>query len=235
MAPIKSARVLSSEVISFDPSTILTVIVGSPPKQRSFAVHEGVICARSDFFRRAMNGDWSESQQRLVTLSAEDPDVFGVYLTHVYTGRLPSMNGQYDISPLPENLNGGFANEYQRLGEVYVLCEQLQDREGKNAVVLAILAMAQHNLSTDCGWILPSDNTVANIYDGTTKGNKARSLLVDLYTNATSRFVADGADNLPKEFLHELSVALLETGNERSVAARKSDGQEYLEPDERVE
>lgn len=57
---------------SFDPSTLLTVVVGAEPNQKRFSMHESIICARSEFFRRAMTGDWLEKEQRLIKLPEDD-------------------------------------------------------------------------------------------------------------------------------------------------------------------
>jgi hypothetical protein len=175
-----------------------------------------------------MNGNWTESNEKLVKLHEDDPRAFGVYLNHVYTGQLPTMNGKFDVDPLPDQGLGAMYKEFRELAKVYVLSERLQDRVAKNAVVLAIFGMTQHETATGV-WFVPHAETVATVYAGTTENNLARQLLVDIWTNAKTSVVSDGYEILPKEFLRDLAIALAQDGKQRSIAARKSDGSKYLE------
>jgi hypothetical protein len=108
---------------SLGPKSLVTIEVGVKPNRETFVAHEGIICARSEFFRRAMNGNWTESNEKLVKLHEDDPRAFGVYLNHVYTGQLPTMNGKFDVDPLPDQGLGAMYKEFRELAKVYVLSE----------------------------------------------------------------------------------------------------------------
>jgi hypothetical protein len=57
--------------------------VGKEPNQEHFSVHEGIMCARAEFFRRAMNGNWAEREERLVNMPEDDPKIFATYINLV--------------------------------------------------------------------------------------------------------------------------------------------------------
>jgi hypothetical protein len=65
---------------------MLTVLVGDGDDKHDFTVHEDVICGCSEFFRKAMNGKWKESEERVVPLPQEDPEIFSMYLQACYVG-----------------------------------------------------------------------------------------------------------------------------------------------------
>jgi hypothetical protein len=44
-------------VNSFDALSVLTIHVGTEPDVKNFVAHESFLTARSEFFRRAMNGN----------------------------------------------------------------------------------------------------------------------------------------------------------------------------------
>jgi hypothetical protein len=110
----------------------LTIIVGSGASEKRFSVHESFICARSEFFRRAMNGNWAESEERLVKLSEDDPEIFAIYINHVYTNNIATNSC--------EGSKAGdlIRHELLMLSNLYILCENLCDKAGKNAMVEAI-------------------------------------------------------------------------------------------------
>ena len=58
--------------------------VGAEPFIKEFSVHESLICSRSKFFQKAMNGKWKESEDRQVILAEDEPSVFLTYLDILY-------------------------------------------------------------------------------------------------------------------------------------------------------
>jgi len=63
---------------------MLTVVVGEGEDKQDFTVHEDVICDHSDLFRKAMNGKWKESEERIIPLAKEDLETFSMYLQACY-------------------------------------------------------------------------------------------------------------------------------------------------------
>lgn len=61
--------------------------VGAEPFIKEFSVHESLICSRSKFFQKAMNGKWKESEDRQVILAEDEPSVFLTYLDILYVYR----------------------------------------------------------------------------------------------------------------------------------------------------
>ncbi|GLC41663.1 hypothetical protein PLESTB_000691200 [Pleodorina starrii] len=59
-----------------------TVEVGG----RAFHVHRGILAARSEYFRRQFENEFSDSHTARSTLNEADPDAFGLVLRHLYTG-----------------------------------------------------------------------------------------------------------------------------------------------------
>ncbi|KAF2827359.1 hypothetical protein CC86DRAFT_209933 [Ophiobolus disseminans] len=129
MASQVAARVTKDKAFSFDVSTQLTVVVGKEPNHKRFLVHEGLLCARFEFFKRAMNGNWAEREERLIKLPEDDPETFATYINVVYTNRVATNPSS---EPKDAVMVGG---ELIHLCKVYVLGEKLCDIRTKNAAV----------------------------------------------------------------------------------------------------
>ncbi|KAF2868938.1 hypothetical protein BDV95DRAFT_577969 [Massariosphaeria phaeospora] len=90
-----------------------------------FCVHENLICTRSAFFRKAMNGTWKESEEKYVELPEDEPDIFRLYVELLYSARLTTKTLAYEVISLCK---------------LYVLAEKLQDSLSKNLIIDALVA-----------------------------------------------------------------------------------------------
>jgi hypothetical protein len=106
---------------------MLTVEVGQGFEFERFTVHEFLLKAGSEYFRRAMNGNWNESDTRVITLADCDPAIFALYLNHVYTRRFPTMtNTREELEAMePAMARSLMGEEVYQLVQVYVLAERL--------------------------------------------------------------------------------------------------------------
>lgn len=73
---------------SEDFGAIVTVIVGENEAQRTFHVYEGPLKQYSSYFRTALNGCWLESNERVVKLPQDEPEVFQVFFNYIMSGKL---------------------------------------------------------------------------------------------------------------------------------------------------
>ncbi|KAF2242119.1 hypothetical protein BU26DRAFT_555820 [Trematosphaeria pertusa] len=219
-------RASKDSMMRFDPSTFLTVRVGEAPNDENFLLHEGIICSRSEFFRRAMNGNWIEKEERLVKLPRDKPELFSIYVNLVYTNKL-TTTPKTSAGKAPSV--AAIGQEYQTMCELYVLCEKLQDTSAKDATVTAILSMihVRHNRG---GYRGPPPRAVRTIYEGTTSNSPARRLMVDLWTSVTASTLAKVAGSLPHEFIVDIATTLLNERTEgKQNTAKNSNGTKYLE------
>jgi hypothetical protein len=68
-------------------SPTIHVWVGKPDAcMQEFFVHQSLIVARSEFFAKALRGDWKEAHQRKVSLPDDEAEVFRLYLQLLYVG-----------------------------------------------------------------------------------------------------------------------------------------------------
>ncbi|KAI4608684.1 hypothetical protein J4E80_008889 [Alternaria sp. BMP 0032] len=209
--------------MSFDPSKLVTVVVGEEPKQQHFSVHEDIICARSEFFRRAMNGNWAESKERIVRLSEDRPKVFHIYINLLYTGRVVT-----DTLETPKTAKS-IAAEMHILGQLYVFGEKLQDKAAKNSAIQSLLEVALEK-DADGDQVNSPIATIVGIYEGTCAGSLGRRLMVDTWVNTSVEFLAAKGNILPKEFLVDLAVALVnERPDKKPKLATMANMSNYME------
>lgn len=65
--------------------------MGTGETVKSFVLHRNVACARSEFFRACLGGDWKESVDARVELPEDDPDVFQLYTQSLYVSPVRFM------------------------------------------------------------------------------------------------------------------------------------------------
>jgi len=195
--------------------------VGQQPLQKTFVVHEDII-SRSEYFRRAMNGNWAESDNRIVSLLEDDPHTFSIYLHMVHTNRFPEPTTFRDIST-----KGLFArfikSDLVQLAKVYVLAEKLQDTATKNAIVREIMAKSAVQ-GPDGSKYCPDPIAINIIYNGTPKGNPCRRLVVHMWTDELPKTFTRDVESLPREFLGELALTF------RDHYDRSIDGLDLISP-----
>jgi len=168
----------------------------------TFSVHENLICAASDFFKKATSREWKESKERSIKLE-HDAEVFQIYLHWLYRHTLPLRVDE-------PGLSGN--TEYVQLANAYVLGDFLQDTHFKDAVIDAIIDKTSSKASDGQFWY-PVGAVIRCIYDNTLESSTARQLLVDLYANhGHGSWLCDWAtqEDLPKEFLFDVTVAVLD-------------------------
>ncbi|KAI4921960.1 hypothetical protein J4E90_000388 [Alternaria incomplexa] len=179
---------------------LVTIVVGREPHQQRFSIPEGIICARSEFFKRALNGNWAESEGRIVRFPEDNPEIFGIYMNLVYTGLVLT-----DTLESPKTVTT-ICDEFDVLGNLYVLCEKLQDRAAKNSAVESLLevSMGKYENKYTC----PRTDTIVLVYRGTCAGSLGRRLMVDLWRKISVDFLIKCSDELPKEFLADLAISM---------------------------
>ncbi|KAF2679122.1 hypothetical protein K458DRAFT_259155, partial [Lentithecium fluviatile CBS 122367] len=134
---------------------------------QSFWAHKELICSKSDFFAKALNGKWKEADENVVKLPEVEAEIFELYMQLLYT----------------EDPSNGFINndvtaEYIRLFKLCVLCEKLQDRTAKNRVIDAVVELSK-KVKVDGNIWLPGASAVSILYEGTTSSSRMRTLLAD--------------------------------------------------------
>lgn len=64
---------------------IVTIYVG--PKRKSFSIHKKLLCSRSEYFDKAFNGGFKESDGTMY-LPEDDPEAFDALVVYIYQNRL---------------------------------------------------------------------------------------------------------------------------------------------------
>ncbi|CAI6338471.1 unnamed protein product [Periconia digitata] len=183
----------------------ITVVVGDEEEQRSFKIHEDVICDRSSFFRSSMKPEWASmrSDPRTVELPEDSPNAFALYRTWLYSRKLPILPTPPTESNIEEDtcrssLFGNPPEHYHTLAHAYVLGERLLDIQFKNTVMDTYVLFARGATGSR---YYPTNDHVRIIYDGTTEGSPIRKFLVDIwYCRGKVEWIENDGD-LPQEFL----------------------------------
>ncbi|KAI4927500.1 hypothetical protein J4E85_006011 [Alternaria conjuncta] len=190
----KSSESDNDALSQFSDDDTVCVVVGQEPNLKKFFVDPYRICYCSKFFRNALRGGWNSAQTLEVTLKEENPRIFAWYLDTLYNGTKLSFQGQ--------------PWSFQPMSELYVLAEMLMDDSTKKSILAAIRKRCE---SPQFGHSLPEPSAVRTIYDGTPESSPARRLMVDIFSQRASKERIEHwtTENLPKDFLLDLSVNLI--------------------------
>ncbi|KAF2241925.1 hypothetical protein BU26DRAFT_389222, partial [Trematosphaeria pertusa] len=171
----------------------IKIVVGTGELQEEFFVHEGILCERSQFFEKALNGDRAESDERLVNLPEDDPATFSLYQELLYTHTLHIKKDK----------------EFTALSKLYVLAEKLMDKRTKTVVLDSFYARVGQLSKTGDVQSAALD-CVRIIYGGTRTSSSIRDLLVAFYTDYGDRsFLPEEVENVPSDFLYDISRSML--------------------------
>lgn len=85
----------------FPYDSLVVVLVGA--EQERFELHQSILCASSDFFKAALNGNFLEAAGTL-TLPEQKPDIFRYFIYWLYTGNLKGYYYPRTIKPTIWNL-----------------------------------------------------------------------------------------------------------------------------------
>ena len=166
-----------------------------PSKQR-FGVHKGIICHKSKFFNAAFNSSFSEAVNGIVELVEEEPEIFDIAHSWLYTNELTRSEGGEDVPCLKI-----------QLADLFVLADKLDMPLLCNK---AIDVLKSTFLETN---VVPGVPLIEIAYTKTPKNSPLRKLFV-----ATITFSPRSWANLATkrretyleypEFLFDVSVAL---------------------------
>jgi hypothetical protein len=197
------------------------VDVGTAPKLQIFDVHIAVVTARSDFFKNALSREWKEAAEKVVKLPDDDPEVFAIYVHHLYTGELAvKPEEQYYAAD-------NYVKTYQDFAHLYVFAEKVQGIETKNAVIRAMLDAGRIVLPKRTS-ICPGSSIISVIYKGTPAECPARRLLVDFWTYRAVGVWFKSSD-LHVEFMQDLLARVMDVRAAPHDPTKNETGSGYME------
>ncbi|KAH4220986.1 hypothetical protein HBI06_162130 [Parastagonospora nodorum] len=183
--PSKPTRACTTKQMNFEPSQMVTIRVGDSPEYIDFIAHESFLTSRSEFFRRAMNGSWTEAESRVVKLPEDEPAIFAIYLNLEELASLEFLAFSNLITP-----------EYEDIFRMYVLAEKLQDKGAKNGALAAAVSVSEVMDSANNSTV-PAAEIANLVYKGTPEGSPGRRLVIDMYGMLPFRSLFSDVEGIP--------------------------------------
>lgn len=180
---------------------MITFIVGTTPQQK-FLIHEGVLGTSSEFIRLALRGEWKEATERTIPMPDDDPAVFSVYQSWLYSSRFVTRSDDTTSATDPE---------YKVLVQAYILGEKLMDQNFKDSVADALVEKFQdfRHFDTSLAAIKRFDTSLPGlVFSSTPPGSPLRRLWLEFYFNFGAAEWVDSEPNengTSTEFLVEFS------------------------------
>lgn len=136
------------------------------PAEKSYSLHKGLLCKYSDYFRAALTGSFAEAATQTVRLDEEDPAIFDLFVTWLYTQRI-----------IPEDMTSKDV-DWKILAEQYVFADRRSSPSFKNAIIDALATKA-----LDKEQFLPQYGTIKWIWDNTADKASLRRFMVDYFAH----------------------------------------------------
>jgi hypothetical protein len=219
-------------------SKMATVRVGKIGLAMDYSTPAALPCNHSVFFKNALKEWWKEGENRIVTLAADDPEIFALYL-HILYGEKLSLKSFPVGDPAAYRDPAQIKVDRLTVCQVFGLAEFLQDTRCKNAVVDSLFATLHPYPrllpgNWDCPF-LPNAEAVAMIYAGTEADAPIRKLLVDMYASTEGSLQGHigpkrerKVSKSPDEFLADLLELLLRRQKLEPPTPSKEDYHESL-------
>jgi hypothetical protein len=155
-----------------------------------------------------MKPEWASLRPdpRTIELPDDDPAAFSIYMTWLYSGKLPILPSTAPPS-LNDSLDPDAAEGHHTLAYAYVLGERLMDASFKNAICDAYVLYARG--SPPAKRMYPSNEDIRILYEGTSETAPVRQLLVDIWTCRGKYEWIEADADLPKDFLVAVTRGLL--------------------------
>ncbi|KAF2124791.1 hypothetical protein P153DRAFT_400871 [Dothidotthia symphoricarpi CBS 119687] len=180
-------------------STIITVLVGEDEEVKKFLVHQDQLTISSEFFKKALSGDWEESSTRTVQLPETDVTAFGIYVKWLYSGKFYIMEDNDKSDKDEDDLIPD--HELDKWHSCYVLGSFLQDLDFKDALIDMLIEKARLELAF-------SIHLVESVYDFSLATSPHRELVVHAVAHVWPNpfFQIKVLKEQPAEFLADLLV-----------------------------
>lgn len=176
------------------------VVIGKA--KREFWIHPELLSDSSTYFAAMLKGNWVEAREGKAVLEDVDPDIFDTYQQFLYFRKVES-----DFAKMAsESCN----REYNRLIRCYALGDRLGDGNFRDAAVDRIIANS--NTAIEGFNSFPFAGLTTIVYQMTPVGSPLRRLVIDQHVHhGLAGWVSEvRTEVFDKEFLYDLSIALLE-------------------------
>jgi hypothetical protein len=181
----------------FDKNDCFTLVVG--PDSNEILVHANYLVQESDFFKRMLTHQWYVST---IAIPDVDYETMTNYLTYAYIHKFPTSRL---VGPMCDTFTG---DEYLSLARLYFVGECFENQALKNAT-LAEMKRVSTLVDIDAETTFPGPEDIDVIYKGTSEGDPARRLMVDMIAENGSgqwltpecnqSFILDLARKLPNK------------------------------------
>ncbi len=145
--------------------SVVFVDVGS--EHQRYAIHKGLLCSRSGYFKAALTGNFREAEDQVVTLDDEDPETFRRFNAWLYT----------DV--LVEDADPG-TRSWSSLFNIYIFAEKRIIPLLQNTVIDSIIHLN--------ALVRIPVGELRHVWSRTAESSLLRKLLVDIWLNENETF-----------------------------------------------
>ncbi|KEQ65451.1 uncharacterized protein M437DRAFT_42061 [Aureobasidium melanogenum CBS 110374] len=221
---------------SYIRSPTVTVCVGI--KKEEFCVHKELICTKSTFFDKALNGSFLEASTRLVRLEHISAPLFSIFVSWLYSGRLVYVNPPGSDTTIAEDFFPLLFGNLQHMAssdnnptsqdpvlldideedastwpldvmaKLYILGDYLGVQQFNNHVISSIDGPSTWNRGLNDADV-PTRPLIRFVYNNTPPKSPLRDLIVDLVVYGQIWWESNETwEDLPAEFLAKVMVSL---------------------------
>ncbi|KAE9371940.1 hypothetical protein N431DRAFT_340136 [Stipitochalara longipes BDJ] len=176
---------------------MVTITVG--PQKELWLLHEGVVCDRSEYFKKAFTGGYMETDKKELHLAEEDPTMFGHFVDWLYGKGLYCHKDHTN----PSDITFQHVREWL---DLYIFAEKIALK------TLADEALAQYNFCAE--GTLPCTKEILLVYQNTLaqsplRKSVVRALMAEFFDQGEDDFdfISDAVGCHP-EFTRDISSAI---------------------------
>lgn len=148
--------------LKYQESLPIRLTIGDGEEQRIVYVHETLLTTVSEYFKIALNSNFSEGQQKSCIFPEDDPCAFRAFVQYLYTGK-------YEVNIVWPSTEGGEQQSWFHLhAQCFALGNKLVAPSFKKYVVCQLAAVLERTLKSDLSPMMGTILLMAKtVYDGT--------------------------------------------------------------------
>jgi hypothetical protein len=152
-------------------TAVATVLVGQ--SEQPLSVHRELLASSSDFFKKALNGNFLEHNS-VVRLTDREPGTFDIYVKWLYSCYMCTK-----AELIIDNAGKRSCAEWPNLSKCYILGDLIQDYKFRNTSVDAMIESILAERTFPAG-------LASTVCDSHPPGSSMQKLLIDMWVHASS-------------------------------------------------
>ena len=129
----------------FQADELIDIVIKADSSTKTFKVQKALLCSASEYFVKALNGNFSEASDRRLRLPGASEDGVQTLIYWLAKRTLPDFLAEIRSAPRVEARHAAVIESHRILAEAWMLADQVMMSDMRSDVMKKILAIMEHH------------------------------------------------------------------------------------------